>query len=72
MTSRNAEIIDLDAYRKRRTVATAPASVTVLASVQGQMTPAPIAMAIASVFWPTWVFGPFFVTSPDEEGFGTA
>jgi hypothetical protein len=71
VTSRNAEIIDLDAYRERRPVADLPAS-AVLASVEVQVTPSPSTMAITSVFWPTWVFGPFVVTPRDADGFGAA
>ena len=69
VTSPNAEIIDLNTYRERRAVAAVPVSAE-LASVQGQMAPSPLAMAITFVFWPTWVFGTFVVTPRDEDGFG--
>ena len=71
VTSRNAEIIDLNVYRERRVVAAVPVNAAP-ASVEVQTTASPSAMAITSVFWPTWVFGPFVVAPRDDDGFGTA
>ena len=71
VTSQNAEIIDLNVYRERRTVAAMPVRAA-LASVQGRITPSPFAMAMTFVFWPMWVFGSFVLADEDEDGFGVA
>ena len=71
VTSRNAEIIDLNMYRERGPVAAEPVTTT-LVSGDVELTPWPLAMAITFVFWPTWVFGPFVVAPRDEDGFGAA
>lgn len=74
VTGRNAEIIDLNAYRESRLVATVPDAPAELGSVQGQMNPLPLAsvIAFAWVFWSPWVLAPFFVTTEGEGGFGAA
>lgn len=70
VTGRNAEIIDLNAYRELRSVAAVPVGPAGLVSVQGQTNPSPFVLGVvlACVFWSTWVFGPFFVTTKDEGG----
>jgi hypothetical protein len=74
VTGRNAEIIDLNAYRESRSMVAASAGPAELAPVQGQMNLSPLmlGMALACVFWSTWAFGPFFVTTQGEGGFGAA
>jgi hypothetical protein len=68
VTRTGAEIIELNAYRKRRTAAV-PVSAGP-ASLHGQMSAAPLVMAISWVFWPTWVFGPFVVAAQRDDGLG--
>ncbi len=72
MTSRNAEIIDFNEYRKRRAGTEVAGGATELASVQSQFRRSQLAMATALVFWTMWVSAPFFMAMQGEDGLGTA
>jgi hypothetical protein len=71
VTGRNAEIIDLNVYRESRSIAAVPVKPAELASVQVPMNPSLLVldMVLACMFWSTWVFGPFFVTTRGEGGY---
>jgi hypothetical protein len=71
VTSWNAEIVDLDAYRLRRAIAARPASASAPISIQGWPVPAPFFMPfVFFVLWPGWVFSPQFMAAQSEGGHG--
>jgi hypothetical protein len=72
VTSRNAEIVDLNACRAKRTGVRVPGDATEIISVQRQMTSWPVTMAISFAVWPAWAFWSFFVSIEDENRFGAA
>lgn len=73
MASRDAEIIDLKAYRARRAVARGQVGRAASAQLpaQYQMAAMPLLMPVVFfVFWPTWVFSPQFADVPRRGGHG--
>jgi hypothetical protein len=72
VTSRNTEILDRNMWGERRAVRAVSAGATEPSSVQGQITLWPLATAVTTGFWPTWVFGPRFAATQDEDSVGVA
>jgi hypothetical protein len=73
MPGQNAEIIDLKAYRERRSAATGArhSSQSTPQSIAGPISPATFVMPTAFYFfWPTWVFSPAFPIDSAANGHG--
>jgi hypothetical protein len=71
VTSLNAEIVDLDAYRQRRAAIARAATASVPASIQDWTVPGSFFMPfVFFVFWSGWVISPQFVTAQSEGRHG--